>query len=684
MRSDEKVNILLVDDQPGKLLSYEIILAELGENLIKASSAKEALQHLLKTDVAVVLVDACMPEMDGFELAEMIRKHPRCDNTSIILVSAIYLSDFDRLRGYGAGAVDYVPVPIVPELLRAKVSIFADLFRKTQQLSRLNSELERRVEERTAALEASTARLRASEAKFRRTFECNMVPMGEWTREGLIAEANDALLRLLGYDREDLHAGRIRWRGHASGKNGDGEGEGDSDELFWSEIISHGVGPPHERSLTDKQGRSIPILFGGASFDADAERGVFFAVDLSDRKRADEDRTRLLESEREARGAAEEANRLKDEFLATLSHELRTPINAVLGWVQLMNRGSLDADSTQEGLRAIDRGVRTQVRLIDELLDVNRVESGKFRISEDTIDLAAVLTSAIDTIAPEANEKGIALIRRGDFGALMLRGDGTKLQQVFWNLLSNATKFTPAGGRIEIQVEHRGTSVRVVVSDTGQGIRRDFLPKVFDRFRQGDSSITRKHGGLGLGLAIAKCIVQMHGGTIEAHSDGEQRGARFVVSLPVRTTPLGPMPTETPRATVGADLAGIRVLIVDDDASTRDIVSRTLREDGAATRVAEGADEAMAVLESWLPDVMVCDLGMPVKDGYAMMREMRALPHVANIPAIALTAYTRPDDRARALAVGYNVHLAKPVNPLELAEAVFKLAPSKLPSALQT
>lgn len=674
MRADDKVNILLVDDQPGKLLSYEVILAKLGENLIKASSAKEALAHLLRTDVAVVLVDACMPEMDGFELAEMIRKHPRCDKTSIILVSAIYLSDFDRLRGYGAGAVDYVPVPIVPELLRAKVSVFAELFRKSEQLSRLNSELEQRVAERTAALEESTAQLRESEAKFRRTFECNMIPMGVWTDEGVIAEANDALLALLGHTREDLCAGRLRWIDPGPTER-DGAGQD-----FWAEVAARGVGAPHERSLLHKDGRHIPILFGGASFDTDSKGGVFFAVDLTDQKRGEEDRARLLESERQARSAAEAANRLKDDFLATLSHELRTPINAVFGWVQLMSRGTMDAASTQEGLRVIERGVRTQVRLIDELLDVNRVESGKFSISDDPIELPSVLHAALDTVAPDASEKGITLVRRGEVGPLMLRGDATKLQQVFWNLLSNAIKFTPAGGRIETHIEHRDTSVCISVADTGQGIPREFLPKVFERFRQGDSSITRKHGGLGLGLTIAKCIVEMHGGTIEARSDGEQRGSTFIVTLPTRRAALAASPpAESPIEPVSADLTNVRVLIVDDDAATRDIVSRTLREDGAETRVAASAEEALSALEGWSPDVMVCDLGMPVKDGFAMMREMRALPHLSHIPAIALTAYTRAEDRARALAVGYTVHLAKPVNPLELTETVSALATSLRP-----
>ncbi len=677
MTPDGKVNILLVDDQPAKLLSYEVILAELGENLIKANSAQEALQHLLKSDVAVVLLDACMPEMDGFELAKMIRNHPRCDRTSIILVSAIYLSDFDRLRGYGCGAVDYVPVPVVPELLRAKVGVFADLFRKTEQLSRLNAELERRVAERTAALEGSMSELRTSEAKFRRTFECNMIPMAVWTAEGKIVEANDAFLSLIGRGHEELESGLIQWAELSPTQ------EATTDGQFWREFTELGVGTPFERVILDREGRPIPILFGGASFGDRLGRGIFFALDLTDRKRAEEERARLLESERVARSTAEAANRLKDEFLAMLSHELRTPISAVLGWVQLMRRGTLDAEGTQEGLRVIERGVRAQVRLIDELLDVNRISSGKFRINHEAIELKGVLRAAIETIQPQAVEKEIAIRESFDSDSINLVGDATRLQQVFWNLLTNAIKYTPRAGSIMVDVECGRDTARVVVRDTGQGIDAHSLPHIFEPFRQGDSSITRRHDGLGLGLAIAKHIVEMHNGTIVAESNGNGTGASFTLMFPLCAPPVPAIAGSDPiePADLAMRLSGIRVLVIDDDASTRDIVSRTLVDSGADAHPVGSADEAFEAIASWRPDVVVCDIGMPLKDGYTFIRELRASGGTAaDLRAMALTAYTRPEDRARALSAGFDMHLAKPVNPQHLIVAVADLAAKRSPS----
>jgi len=668
MNDNDKVNILMVDDQPAKLMSYEAVLADLNENLIKAETAGDALQTLLKLDVAVVLLDVCLPDINGFELAEMIRKHPRCEKTSIILVSAVYLSDFDRLRGYGCGAVDYVPVPIVPELLRAKVSVFAELYRKSEQLSKLNLELERRVSERTAALEASTANLRVSEGKFRRTFECNMIPMGVWGPAGTVTEANDALLKLIDRSREDVAAGRIHWRDISP------PCDRAHDNAFFDDIAVRGVGSAYEKEFLDSDGRHIPILCGGASFEHPADGGVFFAVDLSQQRAAEAERAQLLESEQLARTAAEAANRLKDEFLATLSHELRTPISAVLGWVQLLKRGSVDAATLDEGLRVIESGVKTQVRLIDELLDVNRIASGKLRIGNEAVDLARVLGAAVETIKPDTDAKEISIRQMGDPAGICLQGDATRLQQVFWNLLANAKKFTPRGGRIEARVECAGPHVQVTIADTGQGIKPEFLPHVFERFRQADSTTTRDHGGLGLGLAIAKHLVELHGGSIRAESDGIGLGARFIVTLPLAKVHVEADASRSNRHLPPNELDGIRVLIVDDDQAGREIVARTLAEYAATARAVASAEVALEVFEDWCPDVLVCDIAMPQKDGYSLMREIRTLQSGGNIPSIALTAHTRGIDRTRALSAGFNAYLQKPIDMQELVLTISRLA----------
>lgn len=672
MADNAKVNILLVDDQPGKLLSYEAILADLDENIIKVESAREALHHLLKTDIAVVLLDVCMPDMDGFELAEMISKHPRCARTAIILVSAICISEFDRLRGFGCGAVDYVPVPVVPAVLRAKVSVFADLYRKTEELSRLNSELEARVRERTSELETSASRLRESEERLNLALDSAGAAPWEWDfsnseahwsarfRElhGLSpdepASLETVLARVYPEDRERLvnRINRLR-----SG----------SEDDSWNEEFRildpvHGLRWLSGRGKLTRDAEGRPVRLTGID------------LDITDRKRSEEFRAQLLKSEQEARAAAEETNRLKNEFIATLSHELRTPINAVLGWVQLMKRSGLNSADYHEGLRVIERGIRTQVRLIDELLDVNRIDSGKLRISQASILLADVLRGAVETVKLDAHDKGVHVALAGDAGETRLYGDATRLQQVFWNLLTNSIKFTPGGGQVTIQVTPFDRHVEIVVSDTGQGIPPELLPHIFERFRQGDGSTTRKHGGLGLGLSIAKYIIEMHGGSIVAESDGNGCGARFVLRLPIHIVPveLDP-PNNKSEPALDINLKGVRILIVDDDDASRDIVARALSGYSAITRTEPGAREALAALIKWNPDILISDIAMPEMDGYSLLREVRTTHGNTDIPAIALTAYARPEDRARALAAGFTAYVAKPIDPGFLVALVSKL-----------
>jgi signal transduction histidine kinase/CheY-like chemotaxis protein len=404
-------------------------------------------------------------------------------------------------------------------------------------------------------------------------------------------------------------------------------------------------------------------------------------------QRAEAERERLLDAERAARAEAEHASRMKDEFLATLSHELRTPLNAILGWAHLLRADDLPPDELAEGLDIISRNARVQTQLIEDLLDMSRIVSGKVRLDVQAVDLMQIVDAALDTVRPAAEAKGIRLEKVLDPIAGPVRGDPGRLQQVAWNLLSNAIKFTPRGGKVQVVLERVNSQLELSVTDTGQGIRPEFLPHVFERFRQGDASTTRRHGGLGLGLSIVKHLVEMHGGTVAVHSGGEDRGATFTVSLPLSVAhlqahrPADDGDRRHPRspATSADDcesLAGVRVLVVDDDPDGRAIVKRILEDCEAGVGVAASAREAIEALDAGAFDVLVSDIGMPDEDGYHLIRQVRALASERNrtIPAAALTAFARSEDRKRALRSGYQTHLAKPVEPSELVAVIASLA----------
>jgi signal transduction histidine kinase len=547
MVTKEPVNILLVDDEAGKLLSYESILAGLGENLVRAGSAREALDQLLKTDVAVVLVDVCMPELDGFELAAMIRNHPRFEKTSIILVSAVLVDDAHRLKGYGAGAVDYVSVPIVPEILRAKVAVFADLYRKTIELQKMNRELEQRVADRTADIAAA------------------------------------------------------------------------------------------------------------------------------------------LKQAQEARLAAEAADRLKDEFLATLSHELRTPLSAITGWVHLLQTGSLDEAGQKKGLETIGRSARLQGQLISDILDVSRIITGKLRLNREKVSLPSIVQTALDSLRPAADARKIRIEVALPEAEEVILADPARLQQVIWNLVSNAIKFASKDGQVALRVDAVGSRFEMVIEDDGPGIDPEFLPFIFDRFRQADSSSSRPHQGLGLGLAIVRHLVEMHGGRVEAQNRTDRSGAIFKVILPRHVSAVHegePVALRTPVPDMppgpAPSLKGVRVLVVDDDLDGREIVATILERSGAEVRVAGSAGEAIAIVERDMPDVLLADIEMPGEDGYSLLRRIRNLPEpkAQSLPAVALTAYASGQDRAKALSAGFQMHLSKPAHPVELARMVGHLAGS--------
>lgn len=391
----------------------------------------------------------------------------------------------------------------------------------------------------------------------------------------------------------------------------------------------------------------------------------------------------LLASERAAHSEATHANKLKDEFLSVVSHELRTPLNAILGWTTLLRDGPEDADELKEGLDTIDRNAHAQARLIDDLLDVSRIISGKVRLRISEVDLHVLALAAVDSLRPAADARGVDVALLASAEANEVLGDPDRLQQVVWNLVSNAIKFTPRGGKVELSVTRAGSAVALEIHDTGQGIRAAFLPRIFDRFSQQDASASRGQSGLGLGLSISRHLVELHGGTISARSEGEGKGATFCVEIPMiavrelkeqfanrgNETPSLPL---TPAVTTGnVRLDGLRILAVDDQADTLAVVERVLTRAGAEVRTVLSVADALAMLRVWEPACIVSDIGMPGQDGYSFMRAVRRLlPPLRTVPAVALTAFARDSDRALALDAGFNGHLAKPVDTAALLQRV--------------
>ncbi|MDQ3282763.1 MAG: PAS domain S-box protein [Acidobacteriota bacterium] len=402
------------------------------------------------------------------------------------------------------------------------------------------------------------------------------------------------------------------------------------------------------------------------------------STDVDDQRRLLEENQRLLGSERTARSEAERASRMKDEFLATLSHELRTPLSAILGWSQILADGGNQPEEIAEGVAVIQRNARVQAQIIEDLLEMSRIISGKVRLDVHELEIAEVIDAAIDTVRPAAAAKGVEIVSELDSMPQPLCGDANRLQQVFWNLLSNAVKFTPASGRVSVRLETKHNEVEVRVTDTGEGIRPDFLPYVFDRFRQADASTTRRHAGLGLGLAIVKQIVELHGGTVRASSEGPGKGATFTVALPFLAAHAeAEAGTDDRRVLRNAadapdsardQLAGLRILVVDDEEDNLLIAHRIFTEHGAHVSTARSAGDALAALQAAPFDVLVSDIAMPGEDGFSLLRKVRE--QFPDLPALALTAYARPEDRENVLRAGYDAHLAKPVEASQLVAAV--------------
>ena len=566
MGANEKVNILLVDDQPARLLTYQSVLSELGQNLICAHSGLEALDKLMREEFAVVLLDVSMPGMDGFEAARLIHEHPRFEKTPIIFVTGVHVTDLDRLKGYKVGAVDYVSIPVVPEILRSKVAVLVELYCKRRELRELNRNL-----------------AQANE----RLAEANTTLQAEKTRE-----------------LKDLNATLQRANAELERAN---------------------------RSLQSE---------------------------VAERARAEQ--------------ALKEADRHKDEFLAMLAHELRNPLAPILSAVQLMRMKPVADPQLSWSRDVIERQLAHLTRLVDDLLDVARITRGKINLSREPIELGALIARAVETVQPLIQERGHQFICEIPAGTLRVDADPLRLTQAFGNVLGNAAKYTERGGRITLGVCRQGSEVEIRVRDNGIGIPAEVLPRIFDLFTQLDGRSDHPHSGLGIGLALVRRLLQMHGGSIAAHSEGAGLGSEFVIRLPLLLAATQP---GDGRATATEDAPPVRrrILVADDNADALQTLATVLELGGHEVFSAANGSLALESAERHLPEVALLDIGMPLLDGYEVARRIRAQAWGKRITLVALTGWGQDSDRRRSQEAGFDSHLVKPLDLAKLTQLLSRL-----------
>ena len=721
---NQKINILLVDDVPANLLGLEAILQAPDRNLVRASSGEEALRFLLDQDAAVILLDVHMPTMGGLETAALIRGRERTRNVPIIFLTAHdNLGNKQVSEGYSLGAVDYIIKPIDPEALKSKVAVFVELYRKTDQIRRQAELL------REQNIEIENANLR----RLSRLIDLGQELAAERNPEKVLEKFCDAAREIVGarYGTVGIFEEDAVTVRHFFSCGFEGDGTCDSvvpqnSQRFLNQrfkgarslrlattsrlrilpekmniktfvgapILHQGkvcgwlflfdkIGAP-EFSEADEQFTATltqsVVFYENARLYADMQHhAAALEQEIADRKQAEKERAEMLAQARAAQADAEKANRLKDEFLATVSHELRAPLSAMLGWVTLARKESLDQKTKERALETVERNARAQKKLIDDLLDVSSIITGNMRLIVEPTDLINVIEQTVESVRPAAEAKSLRLYT--SLGAMvdLLLLDPHRVQQVIWNLVYNAVKFTPSGGTVHVRLQYIDHEAMIEVIDTGVGIAPEFLPYVFDRFRQADGSITRKHGGLGLGLAIVRYLVELHGGTVEVESAGENQGTTFRVRLPRRleTDSLVAVVSSTTatRGFITLDstprLSGLRALVVDDESDARELLATILRMKEADVQMAGSVSEAMKIFDAWRPEIVISDIAMPGGGGYELIRNIRRSG--SNVPAIAVTAHVSDEARTLALAAGFQTHMAKPIEPSELLMRVYDL-----------
>ena len=662
------VNILLVDDQPGRLLTYRAILEPLGERLIEASSGEQALELLMEDEFAVILLDVNMPGMDGFETASLIHQHPRFEKTPIIFVTAVNVTDMDRLRGYKLGAVDYVSVPVIPEIMRTKVTVLAELFRKRRELQLANERLaaanEALRDEKARELEQLNTSLREANSELAARNQELSREMGERRlveeRMRFLADAIPSIVWTAAPDATVTYANR-HWTEYYGRDPGGGPGELIDQVLHPEDAIAvrervlqqldDGVALQFEARHRSRDGQYRWFLTRALPWrDADDTILSWFGVttDIDDHK-ALEERLR-------------EADRRKDEFLATLAHELRNPLAPLLNALNIRRLSAPDARDPLQDM--MERQLALLVRLIDDLLDIARITRGKLVLRKQVTTLDEVLHSAIETAAPLIESGGHRLRLQLPSPPVPLHADRTRLSQVFANLLNNAAKYSDPGGSIELIASSDDGGIEVRVRDAGIGLAPEQVEHIFELFAQADTGIERARGGLGIGLTLVQRLTEMHDGQVSAHSEGLGRGSEFCVHLPVDPGLAAPEPGSEPetdaRAQPPRDRPRLRALVLDDNRDATDTLAMMLDLLGLATRCMYDPADVEAVVADFAPDVVFLDVGMPGRSGYDVARALRAMHAGAGPLLVAVTGWGQPEDRRRTEEAGFDHHLVKP------------------------